>query len=97
MSGTTSFTRSPNGAKDGRMGYGISAAIGLPELRIATGDHGRLDNSRDSLDQQFLQTAGPKCDSVHGAAATGQRNADCSFELLAINASRNSDDADSEH
>jgi hypothetical protein len=39
-----------------RIGYGISAASGLPELWIAGWNNGGLDYGRHGIDQQLLQT-----------------------------------------
>jgi hypothetical protein len=39
------------------VGYGISAANGLSELRIAGGYNGGLDYGRHGIDQQLLQAA----------------------------------------
>ena len=79
------------------MGYGISAASGLPELWIAGWNDGGLDNGRDGFDQQLLQAAGPECDSVHGAAAFDERGADGAAELLASGAPGDGDDSAGEH
>ena len=79
------------------VGYGISAASGLPELWIAGRNHGGLDYSRYGIDQQLLQAPGSERDSVYGAHAADQRIGDRVAELSASGASRNGHLADRKH
>src|ERR1039457_2413687 len=80
---------------EGRVGYGISAASGLPKLWIAGGNDGGLDYGRHGSDQQLLQAAGPERDPVHGAFAADQRGANGAAELSAAGGAGDGHDAHS--
>jgi hypothetical protein len=84
------------GNKKGRVGYGISAASGLPELWIAGRDNDRLDYSCDGIDQQLLQASRPERYPVYGAVSTYQRIANRAVELSAAGSIGNGYNAHSE-
>ena len=91
------FSRSQGGNEQGRVGYGISSASGLPELWIAGWDDDGLDYGCHGSDQQLLQAAGPERDPVYGAIAADQRLTDGTAELSASGSAGDGLHAHSEH